>query len=497
MRGMAVATGAESGLPPHELTPDIRSSALTPTEETAMATGRDRWTIAAISVFSAAFAVMAALRHHEFGSSKYNLGNFTQAVWNTAHLRFFEATADTGEQVLRLGAHVEPILVLFAPLWWIWPSPLMLLTVQAFALAAGAIPVFWLARKHLGSAKIARRFAFAYLLYPSVGLLALHEFHAVALAVPFLLFAAWFLDEERFVPFAIWAGLAAATKEQIGLSVAGLGLWYVLTCRRYRAGALVALSGMTWSAFAFLVVIPHFSVTGANPYAGRYSGVGGSPTGIVQTALSSPLEIVQAVGTPANAVYLVALVLPLAGLCLLAPVALIPALPELAINLLSTHEYQKTLIWQYVAGIVPFLFLAAVYAVRRRPERAVFRANVLVMAAAVTFALSSPQLVDWLWTPIDRGAAREALSLIPEAVPVSASPYFGAHLAERRRLLPFPQVAEAEWIIVDRRDAWIPWPVEKVDVRRYQREIRRYEKSRAWKVVFRSGYILVLRRASV
>jgi hypothetical protein len=116
------------------------------------------------------------------------------------------------------------------------------------------------------------------------------------------------------------------------------------------------------------------------------------------------------------------------------------------------------------------------------------------MAAAMTFLLSTPQLVSWLWAPIDRGTAREALRLIPDAVPVSASPYFGAQLAERRRLLSFPRVAEADWIIVDRRDAWIPWPVEEIDVRRYQREIARYESSDDWRVVLRHGYILVLRR---
>ena len=34
-----------------------------------------------------------------------------------------------GDQISRLAAHVDPILVLFAPLWWIWPSPDMLLVV--------------------------------------------------------------------------------------------------------------------------------------------------------------------------------------------------------------------------------------------------------------------------------------------------------------------------------------------------------------------------------
>jgi uncharacterized membrane protein len=466
------------------------------TPEDAMPVERlhDGWTIGAACLFAVGFSLLAGLRHHQLGSSKYNLGNFTQAIWNTAHGRFFETTSDTGDQMLRLGAHVEPILVLFAPLWWAWPSPLMLLTVQAVALASGALPVYWLARKHLGSRTAGRRLAFAYLLYPSLGLLALHEFHAVTLAIPFLLFATWYLDEERLVPFALWAVLAASTKEQIGLVVGGLGIWYLLTHRRYRSGTVITLLAIAWSTFAFLVVIPHFAVDGANPYAARYAAIGGTPGGIVHTAFTSPLEIVKALGTPLNAAYLVALVLPVAGLCVLAPIALIPALPELAINLLSTHGTQKLLAWQYVAGIVPFVFVATIHAIRRRPEQTVFLTRIVVMAAAVTFVVFAPQMFLWLREPIDRDAGRHALRLIPEGVPVSVSGRFGAQLAERRRLLSFPVVAEANWIIVDRGDAWIPWPVEAADLPRWQRAIRRYETSSRWRVVFDRSNVLVLRR---
>ena len=74
-----------------------------------------------------------------------------QTVWNTAHGHFLQMTSGDGVQISRLAAHFDPILAAFAPLWWIWPSPEMLLVVQAIAVALGALPVFWLARKHLGS----------------------------------------------------------------------------------------------------------------------------------------------------------------------------------------------------------------------------------------------------------------------------------------------------------------------------------------------------------
>ena len=164
----------------------------------------------------------------------------TQAVWATAHGHPLAVTNLEGEQTSRLGSHVDPILVAFAPLWWIWPSPSMLLAAQAIAIALGALPVFWLARKHLGSERAALGFALAYLLYPAVQWLTLAEFHPVALACPLLLYAFWYLDEDRLVPFAAFAGLAALTKEEIPLVIAGMGIWYALSRKRYRIGGAIA-----------------------------------------------------------------------------------------------------------------------------------------------------------------------------------------------------------------------------------------------------------------
>src|SRR5207245_337596 len=108
------------------------------------------------------------LRHDAYATGRFDLGNMVQAVWSTAHGHPLRMTDLHGDQISRLAAHVDPILVLFAPLWWLWPSPQLLLVVQALVVAFGAVPVFLLARKHLGSARAGLGFAIAYLLYPAL-----------------------------------------------------------------------------------------------------------------------------------------------------------------------------------------------------------------------------------------------------------------------------------------------------------------------------------------
>src|SRR4051812_40668974 len=137
-----------------------------------------------VAGFAALFGTLSVRRHEAFSTARFDLGNMVQAVWSTAHGHPLRVTDLDGDQVLRLGAHVDPVLVLFAPLWWLWPSPNLLLVVQAITIALGAVPVYRLAQKHLRSRRAGTLFAFAYLLYPPTTWLALNEFHPRGPPVP-------------------------------------------------------------------------------------------------------------------------------------------------------------------------------------------------------------------------------------------------------------------------------------------------------------------------
>src|SRR5262245_49051282 len=96
----------------------------------------------AIVAYAAGFGALSILQYRSYNTGRFDLGNMAQAVWSTAHGHQLQITNLQGEQVSRLGSHVDPILVAFAPLWWIWPSPSMLLAAQRVAIGVGALPVF-------------------------------------------------------------------------------------------------------------------------------------------------------------------------------------------------------------------------------------------------------------------------------------------------------------------------------------------------------------------
>jgi uncharacterized membrane protein len=463
---------------------------------------------AAVGAYAAGFAALSVLRHEAFSTGRFDLGNMTQAVWSTAHGDPLEATSLAGEQFVRLGAHFDPILVLFAPLWWIWPSPEMLLVAQAAAVALGALPVFWLARRHLGSERAALGFALAYLLVPAVGWMTLSEFHPVALATPLLLFAFWYLDGERVLPFAVCATLAMATKEHVGLAVAGLGLWHALSRRRPLPGLAIAVAGVAVSAIAIAVVVPHFSPGGSSGFYGRFDEVGGSPSGILRTTVTDPLAVAEQATERRDGAYLVDLLLPLAALSLLAPLALLAALPEIALNLLSATRTQTSIHFHYSAVALAALLPAAVLGAARLARGSTARAERIALVAAAA-ALAGNYLLGplpvWRWIPggerlgttahlvneHDRVTAR-ALRLVPADAVVSASNSVGAHLSERRRILSFPIRRDAEWVVVD---ATRPGNLDAIASDPYARAIAELQRDRRFRLVFADDGVLVYVRA--
>ncbi|MCS7006855.1 MAG: DUF2079 domain-containing protein, partial [Gaiellaceae bacterium] len=192
--------------------------------------------LAGIAAWTAWLFAIVRTHHHEFRTQKFDLGNITQAVWSTAQGRPLEVTHASGEQLSRLAGHVDPVLVLLAPAWIVAPTPLTLAFVQIAACALGAIPVYCLGVKHLGSRALGLASGLVYLAYPWLAWVALDVVHPVTLAIPLLLFAVWFLDEDRLVSFSIVAALASLCGELVGVTVAALGIWYAVARRRARAG---------------------------------------------------------------------------------------------------------------------------------------------------------------------------------------------------------------------------------------------------------------------
>lgn len=310
------------------------------------------------------FSYLAVLRYETLNARGYDLGNVDQAVWNTAHGRPLEFTnwigkSDDFRYPSRLAMHVEPIYFLLAPLYWLWSDVRILLILQATVVALGAPGVYRLATLQTGQPWAGVALAAAYLLNPPLQWALLDDFHAVTLVAGLLPFAFLALRQQRWGWLAVLALLILATKEDMPLVVGMMGVYALLWERQPRVGIALIVVAAVWFAVSFFVVIPRYTLGGQSQFVSRYTDVLG-PGGLTLT--NAPALVVataRALLDWETARYVVGLLWPLGFIPLLGWPALLPALPSLAINLLSNNPTQHVLGRHYVAPIVPVLFIAA------------------------------------------------------------------------------------------------------------------------------------------
>ena len=328
----------------------------------------------AVLLYAAYFSFLTLQRYAAFEARALDLGNLNQALWNLAHGNWFRMTNQEAGVVTRLAMHVEPILLLLAPFYRLWPTPEALLVFQAVVVALGALPLFALARHQQLGDWLGLVFAVAFLLNPTVQAANWLEFHPVTLAPTFLMAAFYFLVTGRTGWFALFAALAAGCKEEIGLLVFMLGVYAWLALKRPRLGLVTMVLGLGWSLIAVLGIQAYFA--GGNIHWNRYGYLGTGITDKLVTLLTRPdliwaqLQQVQVFG------YLFELLLPVGFTALLAPEVLLLALPSLAINLLADYApmWQVTTL-MYAAPVVPFVMVGSVMGVARARNWASRRKN--------------------------------------------------------------------------------------------------------------------------
>jgi uncharacterized membrane protein len=465
---------------------------------------------AAMAVWSVALFVVARDAYVSFRVGRFDLGNMVQAVWSTTQGRPLETTnSSNGEEFVRLGGHVDPFLVLLAPLWMVWQSPLVLAFAQIAAVSLGALPVFWLARRHTGSERIGGLLAFVYLVYPWTATSAVASIHPVTFAIPLLLFCIWFLDTDRLFLFTVCAVLVMSTGELMPLPVAALGIWYALARGHRKAGAVIAAVAAAWTFVALYVVVPAFTDGGSSQFYGFYDQIGGSPTGVVRTLFTDPGAILGALTESSDIAYLLWLAVPLCGLFFLSPGLAAVALPQLLVNTLSDFRSMTDPRYHSLAGIVPFLVAATVLAVTRMrtSRRAPAVASVLVVSGVIALAVGPWPRIAGV-TPLGgrptpsqehRAALASAVALVPAGVAVTASNPVGSHLSARRYVYSIPLLQKAEWVVVDLDDPWTVRPDSPI-LNHHPEVVRgfaaRLARDPGWRKVFERDRVLVFRKAT-
>jgi uncharacterized membrane protein len=387
-------------------------------------------------------------RWANFEYRTFDLAYYVQALWQLMHGRLEVSV----QGVPLLGNHVEPIVFLIAPLFFVFRHPLVFVLVQNAALAWMG-PVAFDIGERLGlDRKSALLLAGAVLLTPAAGFIALHEFHPEALAAPFLLLMLQARLRGSLSWFWLWLIAVLACKENMALLVVAYCAVHVVLERKrafaeLRAWYLWPMAiAVVWFLTCTKLITPVLN-SGNIDYLALYDRLGSSAGDILVKGITEPDRVFTALAQSLQGNLFWGLLLPFLGLPLLRSRWLLIASPILLQHLLSWRSSEWMIFFHYAAPLLPLFWIALAESVagleRWKAVSLSFRRSIplLVLSACGVAQLvlgPAPEIVSAVvnWSRNEPNRARKAsfLGQIPPGASVLAPLPYLSHLATREKL---------------------------------------------------------------
>jgi uncharacterized membrane protein len=434
--------------------------------------------VTALTVAAAlVYATYALIRFRRFLTSTFDLVIFDQGVRGYAHfsapVSIARGVADGGTaHFVLLSDHWSPILAVLAPLYWIHDGPATLLVAQA-VLFALAIPPLWAFTARQLGAPCGYFISAAYALSLPVMAAVTFDFHEAAFVPVLTAVMAERFQAGRRGTAILAAAALLLVKEDMGLLIAGYGVYLLVTRRRWTGlGFLVGGILATW--LASHVLIPAFG--GSASFYWAYGQFGRTAASAAVGILTHPWHALHVLVTPSVKVRtMLGLLVPLGFLPLASPLTL-AAVPLLAERMLASgYPLWWQAKFQYNAFIVMIMFLAAVDGAARLQRRwggalprlpggwapaTVWAAAVCI--AAVAYVPSSPfgPLLHPSYYAVNARvrAADRVTARVPSGVEVEAADSLGPRLSGRDTVLLLDGTPRwAPWVVADTRGLDFPF----------------------------------------
>lgn len=458
---------------------------------------------ASFALGAAVFFVQAANRHWQFGSGAKDMGLFVQQHWLIAH---GYVPFNTVMGMHMLADHMTFLDFLVAPLFLVHAGAETLLLVQALGVASGVFPIFWTARRLLGSSRAALALAWAWLLSPDVHMGIMFDYNPSLLGATGLLWTAWALLSRGPVAVLVAALLTCAAKTNFPPYVAVLALGLVLLgWLSWRRGVAVAALALAIFAAEIRVISPMFREGGFRHW--DFPALGETPGQIAAAALTRPDRT--AALLVSNPDKRRSLLLPLLGsgyLGLAQPLSLVLQLPNWGERLLSAH---RTRWWGYYYGMpaAATAILGALFGWRRLQTAALAsrRTPVYLLSCALLAGLLPPYRTPAGNTRSDLYYLRQPYTSAPEDVRTqrAAVAFIGRdprlrvaaqynllpHLAQRPFVVELDQAPDADVVALQIEGGMHPGGRPG-----WRRQVRALLETRAFHVAFCRERSVVLRR---
>ncbi|MFA6304633.1 MAG: DUF2079 domain-containing protein [Patescibacteria group bacterium] len=321
----------------------------------------------AITGYFLAFSGICIWKYFQFGYNGLDLAIYNQVFFNSVNGNLFGFTIHPGSY---LGDHLELFIIALLPLYYFFQHPITLLVLQSLILALSAWPIFLIAKQKL-SPLWSLLIAVLWLLNPFVQNINLFEFHLLPFAIPLLLFAFYYYQQKKFLPFLIFCLLSLLVREDVALVILMFGIIGLIEKRSLKWILTPLILGGTWFVIA-LKIISHFTPSGTYKFIYYYGWLGTNIKEMTYNFFFNPAKTLSHIFSLNSTLLGLMAFLPFCFLNLFKPKYLLLALPIYAQLILGSGSYHiVALKLHYASLLMPALFISLIYALTQlsQPER--------------------------------------------------------------------------------------------------------------------------------
>jgi uncharacterized membrane protein len=357
---------------------------------------------------------------------------YDRPLYRTVHGRFlFSDVLGTST----LAAHADFIVLLFAPLYVLRPSPYWLVAAHAVILTAGVVAAYAALRTIIDDDVGALLLASAFLLNRYSAKTVQYGFHHEVF-YPVALFSIIAGFRARRNALLICATIGAVLiKQDAFLPVSGVAVAFMIFSTRRRTAFAILLVAILAFCLDYLVVMPHFAGT-RNPWYGSYwSAWASTPARASLQMATHPLRVAECVSTSGTVRLIATLLLsPLIGFEWLAAAA-----PALIVYSTASLEKLRQFDLYYSMPVLPLLFCAAGAGVTRAAGfvEFPFRRRVKRLACCAVLLAASLSGAGYV-IPRNRPERDQVglfVSRVPKSVPIRIQSSLYPHAGYEDRLL--------------------------------------------------------------
>lgn len=402
-------------------------------------------------LFMIVFSYLSILRHNRLNSAMYDLGLFDQIIWNIAHGRFFESSIKGFNY---LGDHFSPILIIFAPLYWIWEDVKILLIAQTVIISLSGYYAGLLCHCLTRDIRLSSIFSFAILGNSNVILVVLFDFHPEVISIPLFTYIVYQFTLKNYNKVLIASLIALTIKEDVSIAITLMGIAFAVLSREKRF-LLLSLIGCVYFILVMKVFIPYFrpkTFTGDYLYLERYSYLGSNLKEIILNIISNPIYPIIKMYKWTKLKVLLRLFYPTLFLSFLSPAFLIVILPILYINWIPNYPPQFALKYQYLNIVVPFIITSSIYGYNKLrqiiKDSGFISKNLTTITSLLILILTIGNFIILYHTVVRfkyfernyyESSFYEVKSLIPKDASLAAPNTFGPHFTHREKIeFPVP-----------------------------------------------------------